>query len=62
VLVNWILSPIDGGKRLADLAAVRNQPELFESLASKRTASRTIDSVDKQVREVPRMNRARPDA
>jgi len=51
VLVDVVLTLADGGNPLSDLAAVRNQPELFGPVASDPTAWRVVDSVDNQHRE-----------
>jgi len=59
VLVDVALSLIDGGKALSDLAAVRNQPEIFGSVASTPTAWRVIDAIDNQVRAAISVARAR---
>lgn len=50
VFCDLALSLIDGGRRLSDLAVVRNQPEIFGSVASTPTAWRVIDSIDNQLR------------
>jgi Transposase DDE domain group 1 len=39
----------DGGDCLADVGALRDQPDLFGGVASDSTAFRMIDSVDEQV-------------
>jgi len=44
VLVDVVLTLADGGNPLSDLAAVRNQPELFGPVASDPTAWRVVDS------------------
>ena len=38
----------DGGECLADIGAMRDQPDLFGNVASDSTAFRVIDSVDEQ--------------
>jgi hypothetical protein len=50
VLLDVALSLIDGGDCLSDLAAVRNEADLFGPVASTPTAWRVIDSVDNQRR------------
>jgi len=45
VLTHLAVSLADGGDRLADIAAVRNQPDLFGDVASDPTVFRVIDSV-----------------
>lgn len=46
VLLDLALTLADGGDCLSDLAVLRDQPNLFGSVASTPTASRVIDSVD----------------
>ena len=46
VLVDLAVTLADGGDSLADLATLRDQPDLFGRVASGPTAWRVIDSVD----------------
>jgi len=46
VLVDLAMSIADGGDAIADLAVLRNEPNLFGSVASDSTAWRTLDAVD----------------
>ena len=39
----------DGGTRISDLAVLRNQPRLFEDVASNPTAWRTLEVIDDEV-------------
>ena len=39
----------DGGTRISDLAVLRNQPELFDGVASTPTAWRTLEAIDGDV-------------
>lgn len=41
----------DGGTRISDLAVLRNQPELFDGVASTPTAWRTLEAIDGDVLE-----------
>lgn len=41
----------DGGTRTSDLAVLRNQPRLFEDVASNSTAWRTLEAIDDAVLE-----------
>jgi hypothetical protein len=43
VLRNLVVMLADGGDRLSDLAALRDQPELFGPVASTPTAWRVIE-------------------
>ena len=46
VLVDLAMSIADGGDAIADLAVLRNEPNLFGAVASDSTAWRTLDAVD----------------
>ena len=46
VLVDLAVMLADGGTTISDLAVLRNQPELFGSVASTATAWRVLDQVD----------------
>lgn len=46
VLVDLAVMLADGGTTISDLAVLRNQPELFGSVASTATAWRVLDAVD----------------
>ncbi len=46
VLVDLAVMIADGGDAISDLAVLRNQPELFGTVASTPTAWRTLDAVD----------------
>lgn len=46
VLVDLAVMVADGGTSLSDLKVLRNQPELFGSVASDPTAWRVLDSID----------------
>ena len=41
----------DGGTRISDLAALRNQAKLFDDVASTPTAWRTLEAIDEAVLE-----------
>lgn len=41
----------DGGRRISDLAVLRNQPALFEDVASDPTAWRTLEAIDEEILE-----------
>ena len=63
VLRDLIVTLADGGDCLADLGALRDQPDLFGGVASDSTAFRVIDSIDEQclarLREALAATRAR---
>ena len=46
VLTDLAVLLADGGQSITDLAVLRDQPELFGSVASTTTAWRVLDSVD----------------
>jgi len=46
VLVDVAVMLADGGEAISDLAVLRDQPELFGSVASTATAWRVLDAVD----------------
>jgi hypothetical protein len=46
VLVDVAVMVADGGEAISDLAVLRDQPELFGTVASTATAWRVLDSVD----------------
>src|SRR5512135_1560661 len=48
VLRDLVVMLADGGECLADLGALRDQPDLFGNVASDSTAFRVIDSIDEQ--------------
>ena len=48
VLRDLIVCLADGGDCLADLGALRDQPDLFGRIASDSTAYRVIDSIDER--------------
>ena len=61
VLTDLAVLLVDGGQSITDLAVLRDQPELFGTVASTATAWRVLDSVDvgvlgglKRARAVPR--------
>lgn len=49
VLVDVAVMLADGGEAISDLAVLRDQPELFGTVASTATAWRVLDSVDEAV-------------
>jgi hypothetical protein len=49
VLVDLAVMVADGGKSLSDLKVLRDQPELFGTVASDPTAWRVLDSIDDHV-------------
>lgn len=49
VLRDLAVMVADGGTRISDLAVLRNQPKLFEGVASTPTAWRTLDVIDGKV-------------
>lgn len=51
VLADLAVMIADGGTRISDLAVLRNQPNLFEDVASTPTAWRTLHVVDAEVLE-----------
>ncbi|MCA1678530.1 MAG: IS1380 family transposase [Actinobacteria bacterium] len=51
VLRDLVVTLADGGDCLADLGALRDQPDLFGGVASDSTAFRVIDSIDEQCLE-----------
>jgi hypothetical protein len=51
VLRDLAVMVADGGIRISDLAVLRNQPELFEGVASTPTAWRTLEAIDETVLE-----------
>jgi hypothetical protein len=58
VLVDLAVMLADGGETISDLAVVRDQPELFGSVASTATAWRVLDGVDGAVLGALRRARA----
>lgn len=46
VLEDLAVMIADGGTRISDLAVLRNQPNLFEGVASTSTAWRTLEAID----------------
>jgi len=46
VLIDLAVMTADGGTSLSDLKVLRNQPELFGTVASDPTAWRVLDSID----------------
>ena len=58
VLVDMAVMLADGGEAISDLAALRDQPALFGSVASTATAWRVLDGVDEQALERLRQARA----
>ena len=59
VLVDLAVMIADGGEAISDLAALRDQPELFGEVASNPTAWRTLHAVDDAVLERIKAARAR---
>jgi hypothetical protein len=59
VLVDLAVMIADGGEAISDLAALRDQPELFGVVASNPTAWRTLDAVDAATLERIKTARAR---
>jgi len=51
VLRDLAVMVADGGTRISDLAVLRNQPELFDGVASTPTAWRTLEAIDDVVLE-----------
>jgi hypothetical protein len=49
VLRDLAVMVADGGTRISDLAVLRNQPELFDAVASTPTAWRTLEAIDEGV-------------
>jgi hypothetical protein len=63
VLRDLVVMLADGGECLADLGALRDQPDLFGNVASDSTAFRVIDSIDEQgLRSFARCGRCRASA
>ena len=60
VLVDLAVMIADGGDTISDLAVLRNQPELFGSVASTPTGWRTLEAIDRAALE--RIARARAEA
>ena len=60
VLVDLAVMVADGGTSLSDLKVLRDQPELFGSVASDPTAWRVLDSIDEQA--MAAINAARAEA
>lgn len=58
VLVDVAVMLADGGEAISDLAVLRDQPELFGSVASTATAWRVLDAVDDSLRAALRQARA----
>jgi hypothetical protein len=58
VLVDVAVMLADGGEAISDLAVLRDQPELFGSVASTATAWRVLDAVDDSLRATLRHARA----
>ena len=50
VAVDVAVMLADGGEAIADLAVLRNQPELFGSVASDATGWRVLDGIDDAAR------------
>lgn len=51
VLRDLAVMVADGGTRISDLAVLRNQPELFDNVASTPTAWRTLEAINAEVLE-----------
>jgi hypothetical protein len=51
VLVDLAVTLADGGECIADLATLRQQPDLFGQVASTPTASRVLDSIEEPMLE-----------
>ncbi len=49
VLVDLVVSVADGGKSMSDLKVLRNQPEVFGTVASDPTAWRVLASIDEEI-------------
>jgi hypothetical protein len=58
VLVDLAVMLADGGEAISDLGVLRDQPELFGSVASTATAWRVLDGVDESTLRVLRHARA----
>jgi hypothetical protein len=58
VLVDLAVMLADGGETISDLAALRDQPELFGTVASTATAWRVLDAVDEHALDRLRHARA----
>jgi hypothetical protein len=58
VLVDLAVAIADGATTIADLAVLRNQPELFGEVASHPTAWRTLQAIDNDTLERVRAGRA----
>ena len=57
VLVDLAVMLADGGEAISDLGVLRDQPELFGSVASTATAWRVLDGVDESTLRVLRIGR-----
>ena len=51
VLRDLAVMVADGGTRISDLAVLRNQPKLFDGVASNPTAWRTLEAIDDEMLE-----------
>ena len=51
VLVDLAVTMADGGECIADLATLRQQPDLFGQVASTPTAWRVLDSIEEPMLE-----------
>jgi hypothetical protein len=58
VLTDIAVMLADGGEAISDLAALRDQPQLFGSVASTATAWRVLDSIDQAALDQVRAARA----
>ena len=59
VLVDLAVTLADGGECIADLATLRQQPDLFGQVASTPTAWRVLDSIEEPLLEQLQLARAR---
>ena len=59
VLVDLAVTLADGGECIADLATLRQQPDLFGQVASTPTAWRVLDSIEEPLLERLQLARAR---